>query len=93
MQRQPLDQAFHRFDALDLGRAVLARPVADLAREEVAGLAVVGQADGGRVDLVQGRDDMVRAVENCGAFRRVHAGQGRVLQDAACLKGGNRNPR
>ena len=50
---QPRDQPVHRLDLLGLGRAVLLRPAVDLAREVVAGLAEVVEADRLVVDAVQ----------------------------------------
>ena len=81
--RQPVDQRVGGLDALGLRGAVLARPARHLAPDAVARLAVVGQADGGRVDAVQRRDHAVHLVVVRGALGRRHAGQRRVPQDAA----------
>jgi hypothetical protein len=53
--RQEGDQPVHVLDRTGLGGLVLLGPAVDLAGEVVARLAVVGQADGGVVDIVQGR--------------------------------------
>ena len=83
VQRQPLDQALHRVDVLGLGSAVLRAPAADLAGEEVAGFAVVGQTDLRRVEAVQRGDHAVHVVEQCRAFSVRETGQRRVPKSAA----------
>ena len=61
--RQPLDQVFHRLDALGFGRAVLLGPAIDLAFDIVAGLAVVGKAYRRIVHRMQQGDYPIELVE------------------------------
>ncbi len=81
--RQPVDQAVHGRDRLGLRQFVLLAPALDLAREVVARLAVVGQADGGVVHAVQRGDHAVHFVVDRRALGAGHAGQGLVPQHAA----------
>src|SRR5512146_2440871 len=63
MLRQPVDETVHRLDGARLARLVLLAPAANLAREVVAGLAVVGQSSGRDIDLVQLRQHPVHPGE------------------------------
>ena len=71
---QPLDQPLHRVDRFGSGGAVLARPAVDLARQVVAGAAVVGQAHGRLVDRMQRSDHAVQLVVQHATLGRRHAG-------------------
>ena len=84
--RQPVDQPVHRVDGLRFRRAILLRPAPDLALEIVARLAVVAEADGPEVHVVQPRDHRVDVVPQRGAFRRVELRQRRVPEMAAVGK-------
>jgi hypothetical protein len=81
--RQELDQPVHVLDRAGLGRLVLLGPAVDLAGEVVAGLAVVGQADGGVVDIVQGGQGGDLGLVDRPALGRLVVGQGPVPQDPA----------
>ena len=82
-RRQLGHQPLHRRNGFRLRATVLLDPAVDLAAEVVAGLAIVGQADGGHVDLVQPRQRGVQVVVDGGALGRRHAGQAGVAEDAA----------
>ena len=61
---QPFGQPVHRRDPARLDvLPILLRPAADLAREIIAGLAIVAEAGGLRVDAVERGDGRVHRVE------------------------------
>ena len=80
--RQPGDEIVHGLDFFRFGGLVLLAPAPDLAREIIAGLAEIGQADGLVIHLVQHRDDAVHFVVDRGALGLGHAGQGLIPQHA-----------
>ena len=80
---QPGNELIHLGDRLGDGGLVLAAPAADPALEVVPGLAVVGQAQRGKVHTVKGGNDAVHLVVDGGALGLVHAGQGLLPQHAA----------
>ena len=83
VRRQPFDEPVHRLDRLGDRGEVLLGPAADLALEVVARLAVVGQADAGRLDRVQRGDDAVHLVVDRGAAGVVERRQRLVPEHAA----------